>query len=43
MIDKLDKALKRPGRFDKIINISKPDQIGRAKLIEYYLGKINNW
>jgi len=37
--DSLDKALKRPGRFDKIIRISSPDVKGWKDLIKLYLSK----
>jgi ATP-dependent metalloprotease len=36
----IDKAILRPGRFDKVINIGHPDKEGRKKIIEYYLNKI---
>jgi len=35
--DVLDKALLRPGRFDRIIRIPLPDQESRQKILEYYL------
>jgi cell division protease FtsH len=35
--DILDKALLRPGRFDRIIRIPLPDQDSRQKILEYYL------
>lgn len=41
MPESLDKALVRPGRFDKKISLPFPDQSGRIKLFEYYLNKIN--
>lgn len=40
LADSLDKALTRPGRFDKKIVIPNPDKKGRVKLFEYYLSKI---
>ena len=40
MPDKIDKALMRPGRFDKTITLTLPDVKGREKLFEYYAGKI---
>ena len=36
----LDKALLRPGRFDRQITISKPDIIGRDKIIKVHLKNI---
>ena len=42
---KLDKAIKRPGRFDRIIRINNPDRLAREKLIRNYLNRtkyINN-
>lgn len=38
--DVLDKALLRPGRFDKIIHVNYPDSAGRKDILEYYLGKV---
>ena len=38
--ESLDEALKRPGRFDQIIEISYPDEEGRKAIIEGYLGKL---
>ena len=35
--DILDKALLRPGRFDKIITIPLPDKDSRSKILELYL------
>ena len=32
----IDPAIKRPGRFDKIINIPLPDVKGRKKMLEFY-------
>jgi ATP-dependent metalloprotease len=40
LIDRIDKALLRPGRFDKIISIPLPDVKGREKLFEFYTSKI---
>jgi cell division protease FtsH len=39
--DVLDPALTRPGRFDRTVEVSKPDRKGRKEVIEYYLGKIS--
>ncbi|CAD8145239.1 unnamed protein product [Paramecium pentaurelia] len=36
----LDPALKRAGRFDKIIHIPLPDIKGRQKIFSYYLNKV---
>src|ERR687887_195675 len=35
-VDMIDPALLRPGRFDKIIFVSKPDRITRRKILEIY-------
>lgn len=40
--DVIDPALKRPGRFDKTIDIPLPDVKGRTKLFEYYLSKVRH-
>lgn len=40
LIDSIDKVIKRPGRFDKIINISLSDVKGREEILDYYLGKV---
>ena len=37
--DSLDPALKRPGRFDRIVEIDVPEVRDREALIRYYLGK----
>ena len=39
-IDVLDKALLRPGRFDRQISISKPDIKGREEILKVHAGKI---
>lgn len=36
----LDKALTRPGRFDKIVNVELPDVRGRAAILKYYTNKV---
>lgn len=36
----IDKAMLRPGRFDKIINVPYPDLQGRREILDYYLGKV---
>ena len=38
-VSKLDPAVLRPGRFDKIINIPLPAMQGRKEIIEYYVKK----
>ena len=38
--DHLDKALTRPGRFDKKIEVPLPDHKGRLEILNYYLEKI---
>lgn len=40
--DTLDRALRRPGRFDRIIYIEKPGLEDREKLFAYYLGKVEH-
>lgn len=40
LIHQLDKALIRPGRFDRLIEIPRPNKNSRKKLFEYYLKKI---
>ena len=36
----LDKALKRPGRFTRIIKVPRPDKDGRRDLLLYYVNKL---
>jgi cell division protease FtsH len=38
--DNLDEALRRPGRFDRIVQVRLPDVADRVKIFEYYLGKL---
>lgn len=38
--ESLDKAILRPGRFDKIIHVSYPDKEGRKDIFKYYLNKV---
>ncbi len=38
--DTIDRALRRPGRFDRIVYIEKPGLEDREKLFTYYLGKV---
>ena len=38
--ESLDPAVKRPGRFDKILQIPLPDRTARKKIIDHYIKKI---
>lgn len=38
----LDPALKRPGRFDRIIEIPLPDQTGREEILKLYTSKVRH-
>jgi cell division protease FtsH len=38
--DVLDPALTRPGRFDRMLEVSPPDKTGRREIVNYYLSKI---
>jgi len=38
----LDKALTRPGRFDRQITVDPPDNEGRIEVIRYYLSKVKH-
>jgi cell division protease FtsH len=40
--DILDPALLRPGRFDQVIQVDRPDRAGRRAIIEGYLSKIKH-
>ncbi|OMJ82179.1 hypothetical protein SteCoe_17198 [Stentor coeruleus] len=40
--ESLDEALKRPGRFDKTIDIPMPDMKCRKDILDLYLGKISH-
>ena len=40
--DVLDPALKRPGRFDQLIQIDKPDRAGRREVVGGYLKRITH-
>ncbi|MDO8535990.1 MAG: AAA family ATPase [Candidatus Omnitrophota bacterium] len=40
--DTIDRALRRPGRFDRIIYIEKPGLEDREKLFAYYLSKVES-
>ena len=37
----IDKAIMRPGRFDKVIDVGHPNSEGRTKILQYYLNKIS--
>ncbi len=39
--EELGEALLRPGRFDRMISIKKPNKNTRVKILNYYLNKIN--
>ena len=41
-IDMIDTALLRPGRFDKIVYVPKPDVKARQKILEIHT-KVNLW
>ncbi|AGO13605.1 AaceriAGL274Wp [[Ashbya] aceris (nom. inval.)] len=38
--ESLDKALTRPGRFDKIVNVDLPDVRGRADILQHHMRKV---
>jgi cell division protease FtsH len=40
--DVLDPALLRPGRFDQVIKVERPDRVGRKAIVEGYLSKIRH-
>ncbi len=40
--DVLDPALTRPGRFDRMIQVDKPDRAGRRDIVQYYLNKVKH-
>lgn len=40
--DVLDPALLRPGRFDQIIKVERPDRVGRREIIKGYISKIRH-
>lgn len=42
IVEVLDAALLRAGRFDRKLTIDKPDEEGRKDIIEYYLGKVRH-
>lgn len=39
-VDNMDKALRRPGRFDVEVTVSLPDYKGRKEIIELYISKV---
>jgi cell division protease FtsH len=39
--DNLDEALRRPGRFDRTVNVRLPDVEDRAKILRFYAAKLN--
>lgn len=41
-VSKLDPAVLRPGRFDKVISIPLPAMDGRQEIIKYYVQKTNS-
>ncbi len=40
--DVIDPALLRPGRFDQVIQVDRPDRTGRRAIVEGYLAKIRH-
>lgn len=42
LVEALDPALKRPGRFDISIAVNPPSTEGRREVLDYYLAKIKN-
>lgn len=39
-VDILDSALRRPGRFDRIVNVPKPDMGGREQILKVHTAKV---
>jgi proteasome regulatory subunit len=39
--DMLDRAILRPGRFDRLIEVPLPDQVGRERILEIHTASIN--
>ncbi|GAD51811.1 proteasome-activating AAA-ATPase (PAN), archaeal [Halarchaeum acidiphilum MH1-52-1] len=37
----LDRAILRPGRFDRLIEVPKPDEVGRAKIFRIHTRDMN--
>ncbi|HEX9017205.1 MAG TPA: AAA family ATPase, partial [Chloroflexota bacterium] len=42
LVEVLDPALLRPGRFDRKISVDLPDGEGRREILEYYLAKVKH-
>jgi cell division protease FtsH len=40
--DVLDPALLRPGRFDQVIKVDRPDRAGRREIVKGYIAKIHH-
>jgi cell division protease FtsH len=40
LVEVLDQALLRPGRFDRKITVDRPDATGRREILLYYLAKV---
>jgi len=40
LVDSLDPALVRPGRFDTTVTVAVPDVKGREEILKLYLGKV---
>ncbi|MFB6161579.1 MAG: AAA family ATPase, partial [Haloferacaceae archaeon] len=39
--DMLDEAILRPGRFDRLIEVPKPDEAGREAILRIHAGEMN--
>ena len=39
--DMLDEAILRPGRFDRLIEVPKPDEVGRAQILQIHTRDMN--
>ena len=39
--DMLDEAILRPGRFDRLIEVPKPDEVGRARILDIHTRDMN--
>ncbi|XVH32528.1 proteasome-activating nucleotidase Pan2 [Haloferacaceae archaeon DSL9] len=39
--DMLDDAILRPGRFDRLIEVPYPDEVGRERILEIHTGEMN--
>ncbi|MCL4467158.1 MAG: AAA family ATPase [Chloroflexi bacterium] len=42
LVEVLDQALLRPGRFDRKITVDLPDAEGRREILDYYLAKVKH-